>query len=82
MRILPEIVKGQARASRSVERARVLEIRESRARLETSSGSVWARCAIPDLSVGEYVTFARAGGEAHVLARARAPKETVKVVRV
>ena len=81
MKLLPRLVKQTASADRTVERAKVAGIREGRARLSLNRGEAWARCGIT-VSVGQWVTAARVGGEFQVLALAAGPRKTVKRVRV
>jgi hypothetical protein len=81
MKLLNSIIKGAASPKRAVEKARVVEVRTGRARLATSQGEIWTRCAL-SVTAGNWVTVARMDGELQVLALARAPRQQTKIVRV
>lgn len=80
MRILSDIVK-QVVKPESVGSAKVIEVREGRALLETTLGRFWAKSAL-NATVGSWVTYAKTKSGYQVLSLARAPAATTKIVRV
>jgi hypothetical protein len=60
----------------------VVEIRGDFYRVKTGRGYILAKVALGVASVGEWVTYARAGGEIHILGKTRRPMAAIKTVRL